>query len=49
VKFNRVMLELVNDHLIPHISEKQSSKEMHDSLMILYQNKNTNMLLHLKK
>jgi hypothetical protein len=48
VKAKRVLLESVNDHLIPHIDEKTSSKEMHDSLVGLYQNENTGMKLHLK-
>jgi hypothetical protein len=38
----------VKDHLIPHIVEEKSAKEMYDALVILYQNKNTSRLLHLK-
>jgi hypothetical protein len=48
VKAKRVLLESVKDHLILHISEKKSAKEMYDTLVSLYQNKNTCRLLHLK-
>jgi hypothetical protein len=48
VKAKRVLLESVKDHLILHISEKKSAKEMYDALVSLYQNKNTGRLLHLK-
>jgi hypothetical protein len=44
----RVFLESMKDHLILHISENKSSKEMYGALVSLYQNKNTCMLLHLK-
>jgi hypothetical protein len=48
VKAKRVLLESVKDHLIPHIVEKTSAKEMYDALVGLYQNKNTCRMLHLK-
>jgi hypothetical protein len=48
VKAKQVFLEAIKDHLIPHISEKKSAKEMYDALVSLYQNKITDMLLHLK-
>jgi hypothetical protein len=48
VKAKWVLLELVKDHLIPHIAEKKYAKEMYDALVSLYQNKNTCKLLHLK-
>jgi hypothetical protein len=48
VKAKRVLLESVKDHLIPHISEKKSAKEMYDALVGLYQSENTGRKLHLK-
>jgi hypothetical protein len=48
VKAKRVLLDSIKDHLIPHIVEKKYAKEMYDALVNLYQNKNTNMMLHLK-
>jgi hypothetical protein len=48
VKAKRVLLELVKDHLILHISKKKYAKEMYDALVSLYQNKNTSRFLHLK-
>jgi hypothetical protein len=48
VKAKKVLLESIKDHLIPHISEKKSSKEMYDALVSLYQNKNIGRFLHLK-
>jgi hypothetical protein len=48
VKAKRVLLEFLKDHLIPHIIENTFAKEMYDSLVGLYQNKNTDMMLHLK-
>jgi hypothetical protein len=48
VKAKQVLLESVKDHLIPHIVEKTSAKEMYDALVGLYQNGNTSRELHLK-
>ena len=48
MKTKPMLLEFVKDHLIPHIVEKKSAKEMYDALVSLYQNKNTSRLLHLK-
>jgi hypothetical protein len=48
VKAKWVLPESMKDHLIPHIAEKTSGKEMYDALVGLYQNKNTGMKLHLK-
>jgi hypothetical protein len=36
VKAKRVLLESVKDHLIPHIVEKTSAKDMYDALVGLY-------------
>jgi hypothetical protein len=48
VKAKRVLLESVKDHLIPHIVEKTTTKNMYDSFVGLYQNKTTGRILHLK-
>jgi hypothetical protein len=48
VKAKRVLLESMKDHLIPHIVEKETAKDMYDALVGLYQNKNTGRMLHLK-
>jgi hypothetical protein len=48
VKDKWVLLESMKDHLIPHIFEKENAKDMYDVFMGLYQNKNTEMILHLK-
>jgi hypothetical protein len=48
VKAKWVSLNSVKDHLIPHISKKETSKDMYDALVGLYQNKNTGRMLHLK-
>ena len=48
MKAKRVLLESVKDHLIPHIVEKKSGKEMYDALVSLYQDYNIDRLLHLK-
>jgi hypothetical protein len=37
IKAQRVILEAIQDHLIPHVSEKASSKEMFDALVSLFQ------------
>jgi hypothetical protein len=40
IKAQRVSLEVVKDHLIPHVSEKVSSKEMYDAIVSLFQSDN---------
>ena len=40
VKAKRIILDTVNDHLIPHIATKTSGKMMCDALTILYQTNN---------
>jgi hypothetical protein len=44
-------LDLVKDHLIPHLSEKKTTKEMFDALVGLFQstNMNRNMVLRNKQ
>jgi hypothetical protein len=48
VKAKRVLLDSVKDHLIPHIFEKKTAKDMYDALVGLYQSKNTNWKLILR-
>jgi hypothetical protein len=42
VKAKRMILDAIKDHLIPHISEKKTMKEMFDALVSLYQSENIN-------
>lgn len=35
-KAKRIILDFVKDHLIPHIAEKKSAKDMYDALITLY-------------
>ena len=48
VKAKRLFVESVKDQLILHIVEKATAKDMYDDLVGLYQNKNMDMMLHLK-
>jgi hypothetical protein len=48
VKAKRVLLEYMKHHLIPHIVEKETTKDMYDALVGIYQNNNTGRMLHLK-
>ena len=48
VEAKRVLLDSVNDHLIPHISEKKTTKDMYDALVGLYQRGNTTRKLILR-
>jgi hypothetical protein len=42
IKAERVLLDYVKDHLIPHIKKKKTSKEIFDALVSLFQSKNMN-------
>ena len=44
----RILLDGVKDHLIPHLDEKQKATEMWDALKSLYENKNENGMMALK-
>ena len=44
----RIILDGVKDHLIPHLDEKQTTKEMWDALKGLYEAKNENRKMALK-
>jgi hypothetical protein len=48
VKAKQVLLDSVKDHLIPHISEKKTAKEMYDALVGLYQSGNADQKSILK-
>jgi hypothetical protein len=48
VKVEIVLLDSVKDHLIPHLNEKKMTKEMFDSLLILFQSKNMNRKMILR-
>jgi hypothetical protein len=37
-----MILDALKDHLIPHVSEKKTTKEMFDTLVSLYQSQNIN-------
>jgi hypothetical protein len=49
VKAKRIILDAVKDHLIPHISEKKSAKEMFVALTNLFQSNNTNRKMVLRE
>ena len=44
----RIILDGVKDHFIPHLVEKTTAKEMWDTLKGLYEGKNENMIMALK-
>jgi hypothetical protein len=48
IKAQRVILEVVKDHLIPHVSEKNNAKEMYDALVSLFQSDNLNRKMILR-
>jgi hypothetical protein len=48
IKYERVILDSVKDHIIPHLSEKKATKEMFDSLVGLFQRTNMNRKMVLR-
>jgi hypothetical protein len=48
IKAQSVILEVVKDHLIQHVSEKANSKEMYDALVSLFQSDNMSQKMILK-
>ena len=48
VKVKRVLLDYVKDHLIPHIFEKKTTKEMYEALVGLYQSRHLSHKLILR-
>jgi len=49
VKSRRIILDAVKDHLIPHLSEKKSAREMFVALTNLFQRSNANKNLVLRE
>jgi hypothetical protein len=47
-KAQRIILDGVKDHLIPHLAKKKTTKEMWDALKNLYEAKNENWKMALK-
>jgi hypothetical protein len=47
-KAKRIILDGVKDHLIPHLAEKKTAKEMWDTLKNLFEGKNENRKMALK-
>jgi hypothetical protein len=48
IKAQWVILDVVKDHLIPHLSEKKTTKEMFDALVSLFQSDNLNRKMILR-
>jgi hypothetical protein len=48
IKSQWVILDVVKDHLIPHLSEKKMTKEMFDALVSLFQSDNLNRKMILR-
>jgi hypothetical protein len=48
IKVERVILDSVKDHLIPHLSEKKTDKEMFDALVGLFRSTNMNRKMALR-
>jgi hypothetical protein len=48
IKVERVILDSVKDHLIPHLSKKKTTKEMFDALVGLFQSTNMNRKMVLR-
>jgi hypothetical protein len=48
IKAQRVILEAIKDHLIPHVEEKANSKDMFDALVSLFQRDNMSQKMILK-
>ena len=47
-KVQRIILDRVKDHLIPHLAERKTDKEMWDTLQNLYEAKNENKKMALR-
>jgi hypothetical protein len=47
-KYQRIILDGVKDHLIPHFDEKKTTQEMWDALKNLFEEKNENWKMALK-
>jgi hypothetical protein len=49
VKARRIILDGVKDHLIPHLSGKNSARDMWEALKISFQSKNENYKMILRE
>jgi hypothetical protein len=49
VKVGRIILDRVNDHLIPHLSRKTTARDMSKALKGLFQSKNENHKMVLRE
>jgi hypothetical protein len=49
VKARRIILDVVKDHLIPHLSKKKLAREMFLGMKNLFQSSNTNKKMVRKK
>jgi hypothetical protein len=49
VKAKRIILDAVKDHLIPHLFEKKSAREMFEALTNLFQSSNANRKMVLRE
>jgi hypothetical protein len=48
IEYKRIILDSINDHLIPHVTGKVNSYEMWESLTKLYQSTNENRKIILR-
>jgi hypothetical protein len=48
IKVERIIFHSVKDHIIPHLFEKNTTKDMFDSLVFLFQSTNMNMKMVLR-
>ena len=44
----RIVIDLVNDHLVPHIAQLNNDKEMYDALVNLFESKAASRKLALR-
>jgi hypothetical protein len=49
VKYRRIILDVVKDHFIPHISKNKSARDMFVALKNLFQSSNTNRKMVLRE
>ena len=49
IKFNRIIANSIKDHLIPQVSSKNTPKKLFDSLTNLFEGKNFNRRMTLRK
>ena len=49
VKAKKIIVDSITDHLIPHVSSLNTPKEMFDSLTKLFEGKNINQNMTLRK